>query len=204
MKVYSYVVARDFGFAPNPFFGICTLATCKPRIRSPAQVGDWVLGTGSAKRGLQGRAVYAMRVTETMSYDEYWHDLRYRCKRPNLCGSKKQAFGDNIYHLNNLTGEWNQIDSHHSFRDGQANPANVSKDTKANKILLSDDFIYWGGAGPKIPLHLRDHHGFDICVLRQGHKCQFPEQLKHEFVLWIRSFTEKGYLGVPCDWSRSA
>lgn len=37
-------VARDYGFAPNPFFGVCTLATCKPRIRSVAQIGDWVVG----------------------------------------------------------------------------------------------------------------------------------------------------------------
>ena len=32
MKLYSYIVARDFGFAPNPFYGFCTLATCKPKI----------------------------------------------------------------------------------------------------------------------------------------------------------------------------
>src|SRR5882762_6472831 len=48
VRLYSYVVARDFGFAPNPFYGFCTLATCKPRIRAHACVGDWVLGTGSA------------------------------------------------------------------------------------------------------------------------------------------------------------
>jgi len=40
-ELHSYVVARDYGFAPNPFFGFCTLATCKPRLRSVAQVGDW-------------------------------------------------------------------------------------------------------------------------------------------------------------------
>lgn len=33
MTLYSYVVAHDFGFAPNPFDGLCTLATCKPDIR---------------------------------------------------------------------------------------------------------------------------------------------------------------------------
>ncbi|WP_225761747.1 hypothetical protein [Acinetobacter sp. Marseille-P8610] len=33
MKIFSYVVSRDFGFAPNPFFNFCTLATCKPKIR---------------------------------------------------------------------------------------------------------------------------------------------------------------------------
>jgi len=36
MKVYSYIVAYDSGFAPNPFHGICTLACCKPTIRRTA------------------------------------------------------------------------------------------------------------------------------------------------------------------------
>ena len=31
--LFSYVVATDSGFAPNPFFGLCTLACCKPAIR---------------------------------------------------------------------------------------------------------------------------------------------------------------------------
>ena len=32
-KGYSYIITRDYGFAPNPFGGVCTLATCKPKIR---------------------------------------------------------------------------------------------------------------------------------------------------------------------------
>ena len=41
--LYLYVVDRDFGFAPNPFHGVCTLATCKPKIRKFAKVGDWII-----------------------------------------------------------------------------------------------------------------------------------------------------------------
>jgi hypothetical protein len=48
-NVYVYVVDRDFGFAPNPFYGVLTLATCKPRIRSVASMGDWVIGVGGAR-----------------------------------------------------------------------------------------------------------------------------------------------------------
>ena len=33
MIVYEYVMKCDTGFAPNPFYGTCTLACCKPRIR---------------------------------------------------------------------------------------------------------------------------------------------------------------------------
>lgn len=46
--LYAYSITRDFGFAPNPFHGICTLATCKPRIRKAANIGDWILGIGGA------------------------------------------------------------------------------------------------------------------------------------------------------------
>ena len=48
MNIYSYIVRYDSGFAPNPFYGYCTLANCKPIIRGHAQVNDWVVGTGSA------------------------------------------------------------------------------------------------------------------------------------------------------------
>src|SRR5258708_38917575 len=95
-KIYSYVVARDFGFAPNPFHGVCTLATCKPRIRSAAGIGDWVVGTGTAARKRSGYMVYAMLVDESMSFQDYWSDPRFQQKKPNLRSSKKQAFGDNI------------------------------------------------------------------------------------------------------------
>jgi hypothetical protein len=30
--LYSYVVRWDHGFAPNPFYETCTVATCKPYI----------------------------------------------------------------------------------------------------------------------------------------------------------------------------
>lgn len=203
MKLYSYVVARDYGFAPNPFFGVCTLGTCKPRIRSVAQVGDWVLGTGSAERGLRGRAVYAMRVTETMSYNQYWQDPRFRCKRPNLCGSKKQAFGDNIYHRNNLHEEWQQENSHHSLESGEPNPANIANDTQTDKVLISTDFVYWGGSGPALPQKFRNYSGIDLCANR-NHKSNFPVGLEKEFIDWIHSFGQTGYVGVPNDWSRSA
>ena len=118
-RVYSYCVARDYGFAPNPFYGFCTLATCKPIIRRKASVGDFIVGTGSKELGQQGKLVYAMRVSEAMSLDEYWADLRFQVKKPNLAGSLKKRFGDNVYHSAN--GSWCQEDSHHSHEDGTPN-----------------------------------------------------------------------------------
>ena len=50
-KAYSYIVAREYIFAPNPFFGVLTLATCKPGIRYSAEIGDFIIGNanGDAK-----------------------------------------------------------------------------------------------------------------------------------------------------------
>ena len=197
MTLYSYVVARDFGFAPNPFFGVCTLATCKPKIRAAAAVGDWVIGTGSKGYGLDGRLVFAVRVAESLTYDQYWRDPRFRNKRPNLHGSWKQAFGDNIYHKAR-DGHWIQANSHHSYPDGTPNPHNIKHDTQAPRVLIGDLFCYWGRSGPKIPREFR-RSNHNVCAHR-GHKCKFPSEFVASFVEWLISLGLHGYLGPPAGW----
>jgi len=83
-RIHSYVVRYDSGFAPNPFYSYCTLATCKPSIRKGANIGDWVVGSGSNDRSVRrgGYLVYAMRVTEAMAFDEYSRDPRFESKKP--------------------------------------------------------------------------------------------------------------------------
>ena len=198
MKLYSYVVARDYGFAPNPFGGFCTLATCKPEIRKHAQPGDWVVGVGSKSYGLGGKFVYAMRVDETLSYDEYWNDPRFRSKRPNLRGSLVQAFGDNIYHCDPHDGSWLQEPSHHSRANGTTNPANVKHDTRVSRVLVGRDFIYWGGTGHKIPLRFRGNIG----VGGRPTRCNLPVGVVLDFVSWVGSFDERGYVARPKEFEK--
>lgn len=198
MRLFSYVVARDYGFAPNPFCGVCTLATCKPLIRRAAAIGDWVVGTGSKTRGRQGFLVYAMRVSEAMPFNEYWADPRFRRKRPNMRGSLKQAFGDNIYFRDD-NDQWHQLDSHHSYQDGTANPHNIQHDTQTDRVLLGAEYAYWGGVGPEIPAKFRHCDGTDLCA-GHGHKSRFPPGLVDEFVQWFHSLDAQGYLGDPLDW----
>lgn len=202
LRLHSYVVARDYGFAPNPFYGFCTLATCKPEIRRTAKVEDWVVGTGSKEQDREGRIVYAMRVSETPSFSEYWKDERFRNKRPNLRGSKKQAFGDNIYHKDAKTGRWRQQDSHHSLPDGTPNKNNIAHDTRVDRILVGDEYVYWGGNGPLIPKRFRNYQGHDLCT-RRGHKNKFPDKMVNDFIAWLRARDEKGYCGDPLDWAIS-
>ncbi len=203
VRLHSYVLDHDYGFAPNPFHGVCTLATCKPKIRQHAAVGDYVVGTGCAKRKRRGFLVYFMIVDEITTFDLYWADPRFARKRPNLCGSKMLAFGDNIYHRDPNSGVWRQANSLHSQRDGSANPLNVDHDTTSERVLIGRKFAYWGGAGPEIPEQFRNFGGADICS-RRGHQNNFPEPLRDGFIAWLQSLNEQGYVGRPLDWVRTA
>lgn len=200
MKLYSYIVRWDFGFAPNPFFGACTLATCKPRIRKKARIGDWIIGTGSKATGLDGRLVFSMCVKETMAFTDYWNDERFQAKKPNFRSGLKWAYGDNIYFRNNKD-QWHQAPSHHSNHDGSPNMDNVGRDTSADRVLIGLEFTYWGGNGPKIPEELRFRNGLDLVCKVQGHKCRFPSEAIERFVAWLRCEYQTGYLGEPFEWS---
>lgn len=150
--LYIYVVARDFGFAPNPFHGYCTLATCAPLVRAGAQIGDWVMGVGGKRLKATGRLVYLMKVSETMSFNDYWSDPRFSRKKPLRNGSLVMMVGDNIYHQETGDLSWIQADSHHSNVDGSTNLKNLKTDTSSKKVLISDHFYYFGNGAPEVNL----------------------------------------------------
>lgn len=83
MKLYSYFLRFDTGFALNPFGKYCTLATRKLRIRKKAKPGDWVIGTGSAQAIGDKKLVYAIQAKEKLAFSEYWEDPRFAEKRPH-------------------------------------------------------------------------------------------------------------------------
>lgn len=199
VRLYSYKVVYDIGFAPNPFHGTCTLATCKPKIRSGASPGDWIVGVGSCAKRTQGRLVYAMEVEEKVTFEEYWSDPRFERKKPNRAGSLKYRYGDNVYHRSRA-GQWVQEDSRHSLDDGTPNPDHVKRDTGADAVLLASRFTYWGGQGPELPAELRDWDGVDLG--EPGRDCTYkaysPEMIE-AFVGWIDGL-DPGYQAPPIDW----
>lgn len=152
-NLYAYAITRDFGFAPNPFHGNCTLATCKPRIRKSAKIGDWILGVGGANlKSVQKKCILLMKVTEKISFNDYWKDTRFYIKKPIRNGTRVQLLGDNIYHQND-NNEWIQEDSHHSNADGSFNMTNLERDTRTDQVLISDHFYYFGDRAVDIDLN---------------------------------------------------
>ena len=202
MRGYFYVVARDFGFAPNPFHGVCTLATCKPGIRQTARVGDWVFGMGGSKLKAVGRCIYAMKVTETMSFDAYWSDADFLDKRPVRNGSRKMMLGDNIYHHGD-DGTWLQGDSHHSLPDGSPNQHNVHRDTSTDRVLISRHFYYFGSSAPTVPPDYLTAIGFRNSI---GHRVYQLERCA-DLIRWLETNFSRDLntiIGLPFQFRQSA
>lgn len=183
--LYTYPITRDFGFAPNPFHGVCTLATCKPRIRRAASVGDWVMGVGGNPLGeVKGKCIFLMKVTEKIGFRNYWSDPRFSLKKPSRNGSQVQMLGDNIYHKGS-DGSWIQEDSHHSNPDGSPNPVNVKRDTRTtDRVLVSELFFYFGSQAIDVDLRsighirIRDFKKTDLSASAEGR--QLVERICNE------------------------
>jgi hypothetical protein len=146
MKLFTYSIPHDKGFAPNPYHGICTLNTCKPQIRREASEKDWVVGLK------QDSVVYAMEVTEKISMEEYW----YRCKKQipkkipvyNYPGCSYQDLcGDCQYDFSSTPPI--QLPGFHKTNE-------YIKDLSGKYTLLSTNFIYFGENAIKLPSYLTE------------------------------------------------
>jgi hypothetical protein len=115
---------------------------------------DWVLGVAGKALGsnVYQKCIVLMKVTEKLTYEEYWHDERFKLKKPCRNGSLMKMVGDNIYHRDKK-GAWIQEDSHHSMPDGTPNEKNLRQDTSGKNVLISEHFFYFGKRPVSVNLH---------------------------------------------------
>lgn len=184
MRVYSYVITHDYGFAPNPFAGVLTLATCKPKIRAQAVVGDWVMGTGSASRIGRDRLVFAGCVSEVVSLAEYGSSERFKSKIPRVSAEKWRQHGDNIY-IREASGRWFQR------RNPFHGKAEMAHDLSGHNVLLCKKFWYFGGNAKQIPAKF-------MPLVKKGpaHKHNIGNPAVPAFLAWLQHF-ELGRRGEP-------
>lgn len=204
MNYYSYKVEHDFGLAPNPFGGYCTLAVCKGDIRGNRrlEIGDWIIGTGS--RSLERvsgmpmihHLIYAMKVEEIISFDQYWNDQRFEYKKPVVTGSLVQMYGDNIYHKEENTQDWKQENSAHSLTNGSCNINHLRRDTKSENVLISKNFYYFGDECPLIPEEF-----WEVCSEGRNVKSiSIPIEIAQNFINWVEENFQIGIHGEPINW----
>jgi hypothetical protein len=190
MTLYSYIVKHDSGFAPNPFFGYCTLACCKPGIRRKAKKGDWIVGLTPKADG--NKIVYFMEVNEKMSFDKYWRNKRFSKKKPELdCGIKRKN-GDNIYEPQG-TGGYRQLPSAHSKPKfgNREDPKMKRRDLGGQGVLVSKHFAYFGSEPKTLP------KGLKRLIVGIGYRCHFKEDIKKRFVRFAEKEGFGGYLHCP-------
>ncbi len=189
MRIYSYVVATDSGFAPMPFGRYCTLACCKPAIRRTAQVGDWIVGLTPRSRGI----VYAMRVTEKIDFATYWQDRRFRNRRPDMNAKRIRArCGDNIYEPLPRSG-FRQLPSGHSNPDGSEDRPQMAHDLGGRHVLVSGKFTYFGSSAPDLPPRL------SFLKIGRAHRCRFTEEQVQAVADYVGALP-RGVLGRPSHW----
>ncbi len=156
-KLYSYKMQHDNRFAPNPLFGVLTLATCKPYMRLNTKVGEWIAGWTSAhiahsptEQGKE-KLIYLAKVTHKLTFGEYWE--QYPQKRAVYTKDKDvlERLGDNIYQPDHSSEDgFKQMPNIHHGADKKA------KDLKGKFVLVCEEFYYFSCLSPlEIPMKLR-------------------------------------------------
>lgn len=160
--LYCYTMTHDTGFAPNPYHGVLTLATCKPMVRKYAQKGYWISGwTGNAVYNKQGeidkkgagRLIYLAQVSKVISFKEYWENYPQKKQPTKSIEGGKECFkscgnvlitksddisfcGDNIYEPCNNGFEQHK-NPHHDKQ-------NIERDLSGENVLICEEFYYFG------------------------------------------------------------
>lgn len=177
-SLFSYCIPVDDGAAPNPFWGVCSLAICKPKIRRAARLGDWVVGTGSKRSpigDISGYVVYAMQVTRRVTMRDYDRITRTELpgKLPDWDSPDfRRRVGDSIYDFSTTPA---------TARRSVHDERNRKKDLSGEYALLSTHFYYFGDRPVELPEELRP-----IIKAGQGHR-RIQDERIDQFVTWLES-----------------
>ena len=199
IRLFSYKMTHDTGFAPNPFHGVLTLANCKPLMRKTKKIDDWIAGFTS--KALNGdkvgkeRLVYLMKVTDKITYEKYWNDSIYKSKKPDLSSYKTiDKAGDNIYKPIKKNPKFN-IDFE-QIKNMNHNEKDKDLDLKGENVLISNCFYYFGASPIKLEKSIRPKtpkNSSSQGVLTSEVKAE-------EFIKFIQNNYEAGIVNLPHKW----
>lgn len=158
-------------------------------------MGDWIIGTGSKKLKRLNKLIYAMRVDDKMTFDEYYNSPLFQCKKPVVNGSLMQMYGDNIYHTNDQ-GDVVQDQCGHSNKNLTPNAKHRDRDARGKFVLLSKHFYYFGDQCPTVPDAL-----VKICCTSRNYSYKdISQEDIDQFVEWLEKTYEPGIHGDPINW----
>lgn len=163
---------------PIHFGALALFVICKPIVRRKAQIGDWVVGTGSKNSpigNIGGKVVYAMKVTEKMTmqdYDSYTKRILPK-KIPKIRSRDwRSKLGDSIYDF--------YASSPPKLRESVHTEENKARDLRGEYALLSKEFFYFGDKPQVLPNILKP-----IVKEGQGHKGPSNADYVDDFLKWL-------------------
>jgi hypothetical protein len=167
MRIYSYILTWDTGFAPNPQDGLLSLACCKPAIRRSAKKGDYIVaffGKSNFDKKYAHSLAYIAKVDDVMSFQNYF--LKFPTRMDCI-------YDDRLQQLPN------------SFH----NSSHRKTDLSGQNVLLSKHFVYFGDLNMKID------NRFLSMVAGRGHKVVANDQFKKQFPIYFQELVDKLGMG---------
>lgn len=144
----------------------------------------------SAPKALGNKLVYAMKVEDKLTHDQYFRDPRFDSKKPaTKSPNSRSKCGDNMYYRAKGNGHYKQKESAIHGAD------EFKRDTSSEYVLVSsrDDFYYFGKDAKELPPRLLKQ-----IVVGRGHRSKFEPDTIKEVIKFI-SHLPKGIKGEPRD-----
>ena len=200
MRLFTYRITHDTGFAPNPFHGFLTLATCKPGIRRTKKVGDWIAGFASIALNNNSKSIninpnaliYLGNVSKVVSLAYYYHGNEYKKKIPpgNNLNNLIACAGDNIY-MPSGDGAFEQLPNQHH------NDSNFDHDISGENVLVMNEFYYMGRDARPIPkiINISIPKGPSL----YGNKTLSDNEIT-KLINWVKKEYKPGINAMPCIW----
>lgn len=132
-SIYVYKLVHDDGGAPCVHADELSLSICKPRIRTSAQIGDWIVGFGGKSvADLRGRLIYVAKVTSVEAGGAYYANPKYH-QRP-----------DCVYRTDGKGGYFAIDDPRFHGQEFIPHDLGAPGHYERARNLLSNTFVYFG------------------------------------------------------------
>ena len=136
-----------------------------------------------------------MQVAETLSFEEYWADPRFKRKRPRWSPEKDPlaSCGDNCYQPIG-DGEFRQLRSAHWNHDEDRESAGAKRrDLSGRQVLVAHRFCYFGADAVELPEHL------EFARPARYHRVNFTEEQRAALLEFVEGLPQ-GVRGRPRAW----
>lgn len=187
-KYYFYKLTHDNGGAPCVQNGLLSLAICKPKIRSTAEVDDIILGFAANSLHFDNRLLYVARVTKKLVAGDYFRSVAYRHRADCIYFGRSGRYHvrPNAQYHGSIADLYHDLGKHAVYE-------------RAN-TLLSNKFCYFGVSGSAAYKRNFPAVARAIARLKQGHRVYHDPKLLHELAQLANSscsLTRAQLLGNP-------